>query len=66
MRRKNIHYPIITDDAGLFVDALGGDPGIYTTRYADVELKENPNLPKHQAVVKFLKKKMEVQSIDAA
>ena len=26
----NIDYPIMTDDAGLFVDALNGEPGIYT------------------------------------
>ena len=52
----NIQYPIITDDAGLFVDALNGEPGIYTARYADDELFENPELPKHQCVVKLLRK----------
>lgn len=54
-KEQNIHYPIITDDAGLFVDALNGEPGIFTARYADNELKENPGLPKHQAVIKLLK-----------
>ena len=29
-RDHNIDYPIMTDDAGLFVDALNGEPGIYT------------------------------------
>ena len=49
----NLEYPIIADDAGLFVDALGGEPGIYTARYADDERKENPELPKHQCVIKL-------------
>lgn len=53
---NNIEYPIITDDAGLFVDALNGEPGIYTARYADDELALNPNLPKYQCVIKLLRK----------
>lgn len=52
----NIEYPIMTDDAGLFVDALNGEPGIYTARYADDELALNSNLPKHQCVIKLLRK----------
>ena len=52
----NIEYPILTDDAGLYVDALNGDPGIYTSRYADKEIEENPSLPKHQCVIKLLEK----------
>lgn len=51
---NNIDYPIMTDDAGLFVDALNGEPGIYTARYADDELALNPELPKHQCVMKLL------------
>ena len=51
----NIQYPIMTDDAGLFVDALTGEPGIYTARYADDELSLDPTLPKHQCVVKLLR-----------
>ena len=50
----NLKYPIITDDTGLFVDALYGEPGIYTSRYAEKELKENPELPKYQCVNKLL------------
>ena len=53
---NNIEYPIMTDDAGLFVDALNGEPGIYTARYADDELALNPNLPKYQCVIKLLRK----------
>lgn len=53
---NNIHYPIMTDDAGLFVDALNGEPGVYTARYADDELLLDPNLPKYQCVIKLLRK----------
>lgn len=53
---NNINYPIMTDDAGLFVDALNGEPGIYTARYADDELALDSSLPKYQCVVKLLRK----------
>ena len=52
----NIDYPIITDDSGLFVDALYGEPGVFTARYADEERKENPKLPEYQCVIKLLDK----------
>lgn len=32
--KNNINEIIVTDDAGLFVDALGGRPGVHTARYA--------------------------------
>lgn len=51
----NITYPIITDDAGLFVNALNGEPGIFTKRYADEEIKNNPNLPSWEAINKVLR-----------
>ena len=53
---NNIEYPIMTDDAGLFVEALNGEPGVYTARYADDELAINPDLPKYQCVIKLLRK----------
>lgn len=51
-----INAPIMTDDAGLFVEALNGEPGVYTARYGDDELALDPSLPKHQCVVKLLRK----------
>ena len=55
-KEQDINYPIMTDDAGLFVEVLNGEPGIYTARYADDELFDNPELPKHQCVIKLLRK----------
>jgi XTP/dITP diphosphohydrolase len=52
---NGISYPIITDDSGLFVEALNGDPGIYTARYASDELSIDPSLPKYQCVIKLLR-----------
>lgn len=52
---KNISFPIISDDSGLFVKSLNEEPGIYTARYADEELKNNPNLPKYECVNKLLR-----------
>ena len=62
----NIVYPIMADDAGLFVDELNGEPGIYTARYADDELALNSDLPKHQCVIKLLRKLNNVDNRSAA
>ena len=54
-KEHDITYPIITDDAGLFVEELNNEPGIYTARYADDEIAQDQSLPKYQCVIKLLR-----------
>ena len=54
--KNNINYTILSDDSGLFIKALNNEPGIFTARYADDEIKKDPTLPKYECVNKVLRK----------
>jgi XTP/dITP diphosphohydrolase len=43
---KAANMPVIADDTGLFVDALGGKPGIHSARYAGVNATYEDNCRK--------------------
>lgn len=46
--------PVIADDSGLFVDALNGEPGVYSSRYAGLKATYTDNCEK---LISELKKK---------
>lgn len=50
--------PAIGDDSGLMVDALGGEPGVYSARYA------GENAPENAKIEKLLRKMKDVPQED--
>lgn len=34
LQENNLDYPVLADDSGLFVNSLGGEPGVMSARYA--------------------------------
>ena len=50
--KEKYGYDCFSDDTGLFVDALGGRPGVYSARYAGEQCSPDDNIDKMLAEMK--------------
>ena len=53
-RRLGSNYIVVSDDSGISIDALGGEPGIYSARYAGEGASDRDNLLKVIQKLKIL------------
>ncbi|MBN9653887.1 XTP/dITP diphosphatase [Halobacillus sp. GSS1] len=61
---EHFEVPVVADDSGLEVDALNGEPGVYSARYAGIEkddaentkklLKELHDVPEEKRTARFV------------